>query len=154
MPKRSEDPLLLDNQLCVPLYVASRLVTQAYRAHLEPHGLTYPQYIVLMVLWETDGVSLQEIGGRLSLDSGTLTPVLKRMVVAKLITQRRDARDRRVVHTFLTAKGRRLRAKVTHVPVDLLCEVGLTMTEVTQLKQRLSSLIGKLERHATHLSER
>jgi len=72
----SGDSLKLENQLCVPLYMASRLVTQAYRAFLEPFGLTYPQYIVLLALWDADGASVQDIGERLALDSGTLTPLL------------------------------------------------------------------------------
>lgn len=147
MSKSDEDEALkLDNQLCVPLYVASRLVTQAYRAHLEPLGLTYPQYVVMLALWETDGLSLQEIGDRLSLDSGTLTPVLKRLVASKLVKQRRAPDDRRSVLTYLTPRGRALKAKAASVPMDLLCEVGLTMKEVAQLREHLSALIGKLER--------
>jgi DNA-binding MarR family transcriptional regulator len=149
MAKRgASDSLRLENQLCVPLYVASRLVTQAYRPHLEPLGLTYPQYVVLLVLWEGDGVSLNEIGERLSLDSGTLTPVLKRLVASGLVLQRTAPEDRRSLRTYLTARGRAMKTSVAHLPGDLVCEVGLSMKEVTELRERLAGLIGKVQRSA------
>jgi len=139
------DALKLDNQLCVPLYVASRLVTQAYRPALERLGVTYAQYVVLMVLWETDGASVTEIGERLFLDSGTLTPVLKRMVAAELILQERG--DSRTVRNHLTPRGRALKAEATSIPGDLVCEVGLDGDEAIELRDRLRQLITKLQRH-------
>jgi DNA-binding MarR family transcriptional regulator len=141
------DALKLENQLCVPLYVASRLVTQAYRPHLERLGLTYPQYVVLLVLWETDGATVSEIGERLSLDSGTLTPVLKRLVAADLVAQQRMAGDGRWVRNYLTARGRALKAEVASLPADLVCDVGLDIDDVVELRQRLAGLIAKLDRH-------
>jgi MarR family transcriptional regulator, organic hydroperoxide resistance regulator len=139
------DALKLENQLCVPLYVASRLVTQAYRPALERLGLTYPQLVVMMVLWERDGASVSEIGERLALDSGTLTPVLKRMVEAELIQQERG--DGRTVRNHLTPRGRRMKAEAVSVPGDLACEVGLDETEVNELRERLQMLIAKVQRH-------
>jgi DNA-binding MarR family transcriptional regulator len=145
----NDDALKLGNQLCVPLYVASRLVTQSYRPHLERLGLTYPQYVVLLVLWETDGATVSEIGERLSLDSGTLTPVLKRLVAAELVMQERMPGDGRWVRNYLTPQGRALKAKVTALPGDLVCEVGLEIDEVVELRDRLNRLIAKLHRHLT-----
>ncbi len=85
----------LDNQLCFAVYSASHAFSQAYRPHLEPLGLTYPQYLVLLVLWEKDGLSVKELGKRLFLDSGTLTPLLKRMEQGGWLTRKRDSRDER-----------------------------------------------------------
>lgn len=139
------EALKLNNQLCVPLYVASRLVTQAYRAHLERLGLTYPQYVVLLVLWETDGASVKEIGERLCLDSGTLTPVLKRLAAAELIVQERTRGDARSVRNYLTPRGKDLKAEVSSLPTDLLCEVGLSLQDAIDLRDRLRGLIDKLQ---------
>lgn len=141
------DSLKLENQLCVPLYVASRLVTQAYRPHLDRLGLTYPQYVVLLVLWNQDGATVSEIGERLSLDSGTLTPVLKRLVAAGLVTQERMAEDGRWLRNFLTPQGRDLKANVAKLPSDLVCDVGLDIDDVVELRERLTRLIAKLDRH-------
>jgi DNA-binding MarR family transcriptional regulator len=152
-PEDDSDALKLDNQLCVPLYVASRLVTQAYRPHLERLGLTYPQYVVLLVLWETDGATVSEIGARLTLDSGTLTPVLKRLVAAELVIQERMPEDGRWVRNYLTARGRALKAEVAALPGELVCEVGLSMDEVVELRERLTALIAKLQRHLAPADE-
>jgi MarR family transcriptional regulator, organic hydroperoxide resistance regulator len=140
-----DSPLKVDNQLCVPLYVASRLVIQAYGPHLERLGLTYPQYVVLLVLWEQDGASVREIGERLSLDSGTLTPVLKRLVAAELVMQKRVPGDGRMVRNYLTPRGRELKTAATPVPGELLCEVDLSVDDLEVLRDRLHHLIGKLK---------
>ena len=108
--------LRLDDQICFPLYAASRALQQRYRPLLRPLGLTYPQYLVLLVLWETDGRSVSELGAALWLDSGTLTPLLKRMEVAGLLTRTRSDADRRVVNVHLSAAGRALEARARHVP--------------------------------------
>src|SRR5262249_29167321 len=105
------DPLQLDDQLCFALYSASRAVTRAYARLLQPLGLTYPQYLVLLVLWERDGVSVKQLGERLALDSGTLTPLLQRLDSQGLVEPRRGDDDERVVRIHLTAAGRALRSK-------------------------------------------
>jgi DNA-binding MarR family transcriptional regulator len=138
------DYLRLDAQLCFPLYLASRLVVNAYRPLLEPLDLTYPQYLVLLVLWEHDGASVGAIGERLSLDSGTLTPLLKRLAKQGLIARRRQTEDDRVVENWLTAEGKALRARANHIPVELLCRAELTLDDVVQMKGMLEVLIERL----------
>jgi DNA-binding MarR family transcriptional regulator len=138
------DYLRLDAQLCFPLYLAARLVVNAYRPLLEPLELTYPQYLVLLVLWEQDGASVGAIGERLSLDSGTLTPLLKRLARQGLIARRRQAEDDRVVENWLTAEGKALREKANHIPIDLLCRAELTLDDVQRMKGMLDTLIERL----------
>jgi DNA-binding MarR family transcriptional regulator len=118
------DPLHLDQQLCFALYAASRAVTRAYAPLLEPLGVTYPQYIVLLVLWEEDGPSVKQLGERLSLDSATLTPLLKRLEQQGIVSRSRDADDERVVRIHLTDAGRALRSKARKVPGALACRAG------------------------------
>jgi DNA-binding MarR family transcriptional regulator len=145
--------LRLDNQLCFPLYASARLVTQAYRAHLDPLGLTYPQYLVLLVLWERDGQKVSEIGERLFLDSGTLTPVLKRLEQLGLISRDRASTDERAVESRLTVAGRKLKRRAAKVPLALLCEVGLDLNEMTLLREAVRGLIPRLQRAADAESE-
>src|SRR6185436_2992941 len=105
----SNHMLRLDNQVCFPLYAAARAIMQAYQPLLAKLGLTYPQYLVMMVLWEEDGVSIKALGEKLYLDSGTLTPLLKRLQESGLLRRDRAAHDERVVELRLTAEGKRLR---------------------------------------------
>jgi DNA-binding MarR family transcriptional regulator len=146
-PEEPADLLRLEDQLCVPLYVASRLVVQAYRPHLEKLGLTYSQYAVLLVLWAHDGSSVKEIGERLALDSGTLTPVLKRLVAAELVMQVRSRGDERSVRTYLTPRGRALRQQAADMPRALLCDLGLGLDEVAVLRAQVKGLVSLLESH-------
>src|SRR3954470_3587338 len=113
MPTRIDPDraLLLDNQLCFALYSASLAMTKLYKPLLEDLGLTYPQYLVMLVLWERDGLMVSELGERLFLDSGTLTPLLKRLEAAGLIARIRAVEDERRVHISLTAAGRKLKAR-------------------------------------------
>ncbi len=134
------NPLLLDSQLCFSLYAASRAMTAAYGPLLEPLGLTYPQYLVMLVLWESDGVSVKDVGDRLQLDSGTLTPLLKKLEALGLVTKARDDQDARVVRVALTSKGRALRRKAQAVPRGLLCQVGLDLPAVARLREELTAL--------------
>jgi DNA-binding MarR family transcriptional regulator len=134
MPPR--DPALaLDEQLCFALYAASRALTRAYAPLLEPLGITYPQYLVLLVLWEEDGVSVKRLGERLELDSGTLTPLLKRLEQQGIVEKRRSVEDERVVHVHLTQAGRALRKKARRIPTALACQSGF---DVADRKQRAS----------------
>lgn len=146
MRRPPPDVLRLDEQLCFPLYAASRLVVQAYAPHLAALGLTYPQYLVLLVLWERDGLTVKEIGGRLLLDSGTLTPVLKRLEAQGLIRRARGKRDERRVENRLTARGRKLRERAAKLPIDLLCEVGLELEDAVRIRDAVKGLVRLLRR--------
>ena len=115
--KNPYDPLLLDNQLCFPLYACSRKVVNLYTPYFQPLGITYTQYIVFLVLWETDGVSVRELGQRLYLDSGTLTPLLKKMEEAGFVTRERSRDDGRVVLVHLTQRGKDLRREAEQIPL-------------------------------------
>lgn len=134
------DPLALDHQLCFALYAAANRVIRLYRDQLEPLGLTYPQYLTLLVLWERDDRLVGEIGEALSLDSGTLTPLLKRLETAGHIVRTRDAADERRVRITLTQQGRSLRARAVRIPERIACEMGLPLDTLVQLKQTLTSL--------------
>lgn len=136
--------LLLDNQVCFPLYAASRLLTQSYRPHLDRLGLTYLQYLVLLVLWETDGATVGDIGHRLLLDSGTLTPVLQRLQRAGLLLRVRSPQDERRVECRLTSRGQRLRRRAIGIPMAMVQEVGLELAQLAQLKREVCGLVSQL----------
>jgi DNA-binding MarR family transcriptional regulator len=138
------NPLLLDSQLCFSLYAASRAMTAAYGPLLEPLGLTYPQYLVMLVLWETEGISVRELGDRLQLDSGTLTPLIQKLERRELVTKTRDARDARSVRLTLTTEGRALKKQARRVPAALLCQFGIDLPAVARLREELTALTTKL----------
>lgn len=147
MPTRNLDPdkaLLLDNQLCFALYSASLAMTKLYKPLLDELGLTYPQYLVMLVLWEGDGLMVSELGQRLSLDSGTLTPLLKRLESAGLISRMRAVEDERRVHIHLTAAGRRLKAKAAKVPGCILAASQCSVPELLQLTRQVRELRDRL----------
>jgi DNA-binding MarR family transcriptional regulator len=135
------DPTLkLDNQLCFALYAASNAMTRLYRDLLEPLGLTYPQYLVMLVLWEQDGMAVKEIGERLHLDSGTLTPMLKRMEQAGFLERRRNNADERQVDIFLTRAGEALKADIRGVRAELGCLLPLPAADLARLRAELRGL--------------
>lgn len=136
------NPLDLDAQLCFSLYAASRAMTAAYAPLLGPLKLTYPQYLVMLVLWEADGVSVTHLGERLQLDSGTLTPLLKKLEGQRLVKKSRDEADARVVRVTLTTAGRKLREKAVDVPRQLLCLAGSTpdLAKLARLREELKAL--------------
>jgi len=115
-PYDPDEALKLDNQLCFPLYAAARKIVGAYTPYLKPLGLTYTQYITFMVLWEKDGLTVGEIGSRLHLDNGTLTPMLKKLEKQGYVDRRRDPDDERCVVVYLTDSGRALKTKLADVP--------------------------------------
>lgn len=119
-----ETSLRLSDQLCFSLYATSKAVTQAYQPFLAPLGITYPQYLVLLVLWENDGLLVKEIGDRLELDSGTLTPLLKRLESAGLLRRKRGTVDQRQVRIELTPSGKALRRRAEGLPERILCRYG------------------------------
>ena len=147
MPSRSLTPdqaLQLDNQLCFALYSASLAMTKLYKPLLDELGLTYPQYLVMLVLWEGDGLMVSELGQRLSLDSGTLTPLLKRLEAAALISRLRDVQDERRVHIHLTAAGRKLKARAHKVPACVLAASQCSIPELVQLTRQVRELRDRL----------
>ncbi|WP_091542372.1 MarR family winged helix-turn-helix transcriptional regulator [Modestobacter sp. DSM 44400] len=129
--------LALDDQLCFALYAASRAVTARYRPLLDGLGITYPQYLVLMLLWEEDGQTVGQLGARLALDSGTLSPLLKRLTAAGLVTRHRRADDERSVSIQLTEVGRSLKQPACAVNEDMIGALGLDKTEFGELKSQL-----------------
>lgn len=126
--------------MCFALYAASRAVTNTYRPLLEPLGLTYPQYLVLMVLWEHGDTSVKDLGAALMLDSGTLSPLLKRLEGAALINRRRNVDDERSVLVSLTDKGSRLRGKASQIPMTLAATTGMPPHELSTLRDTLVAL--------------
>ena len=138
------DLLKLENQLCFPLYAASRLVTKCYQPLLDELEITYPQYLVLLILWETDGVNLKVFSEQLHLQSNTLTPLLKRMEDTGLIERKRSQEDERSIIISLTAKGSRLKAKAPKVQNQLKNSIGISVEEAAQLHGLLYKMIGHL----------
>lgn len=136
-----EDYLLLDYQLCFPLYAASRLMTKLYQRELEPVGLTYPQYIVLLILWEDSPCSVSTIGNRAELASNTLTPLLKRLESMGLVERHRDSHDERVVNVLLTKDGKALKKQCINVPKKLMARAQFPLEQGIALKKQLDSLI-------------
>jgi len=146
-PVTPNPALLLDNQLCFALYSASLAMTKLYKPLLEALGLTYPQYLVLLVLWEQDGLTVSALGERLHLDSGTLTPLLKRMEQADLLVRQRSTEDERRVEVTLTAAGRKLKAKAGSVPACVMEAAGCPIPELMALTQKVQALRDRLTGH-------
>jgi DNA-binding MarR family transcriptional regulator len=140
----------LDDQLCFALYSASRAFTRAYAPLLEPLGLTYPQYLVMLVLWDGDDLSVGDLGEALGLDSGTLTPLLKRMEEGDLVQRTRDRDDERVVRVSLTKAGHALEKRARNVPVELACRAGFDLDSkgldaIAKLRETLKDLTRRLD---------
>lgn len=135
------DPLKLENQLCFPLYSAAKEVVRRYRPFLDPLGLTYTQYITMMVMWEHKSLSVGRIGELVNLDSGTLTPMLKKMEAAGLVKRCRSKADERELIVSITGKGEQLRAQALDIPAKMGSCTTLTMEEALQLRALLAKLI-------------
>lgn len=142
------DPLALDNQLCFAVYSTMYGLNQVYRPLLKKLGLTYPQYLVMLVLWESDAQTVSAIGERLFLDSATLTPLLKRLEAAGFVERRRSAEDERQVIVSLTAAGRQLRGKAREIPVSLAGAMSCSTAQIGALRSRLTQLRAALLEHA------
>ena len=127
----------LDDQLCFALYAASRAVTARYRPMLDTIGLTYPQYLVMMLLWESDHQTVGQLGSRLALDSGTLSPLLKRLETSGRIRRERGTADERTVWIHLTPSGLDLEDQLAALPEQIACAAGLTLDEFRQLHDLL-----------------
>ncbi|RMF18148.1 MAG: MarR family transcriptional regulator [Gammaproteobacteria bacterium] len=142
------ESLRLDNQLCFLLYAASRRMTQLYRPLLDELGLTYPQYLVMLVLWEDErgeGVPVSHVCSRLKLDTGTVTPLLKRLEEHGQVARRRSSGDERVVRVYLTEAGRALEAQAADVPAQLLCQTRSEPERILHWRSELQALLRQLE---------
>lgn len=137
----SYESLKLDNQLCFPLYAASRRIVNLYRPVLTPLGLTYTQYITMLALWEDDGQSVKTLGNRLFLDSGTLTPLLKKLEAQGLVRRVRSTQDERNVSIFLTAAGHELKIEAAKVPQQIAQCVNLAENDARDLHRLLHTLL-------------
>lgn len=137
---RSSDPLNLDSMLCFAVYAAGHAFTRFYKPRLDAIGLTYPQYLAFLVLWEADGISVKALGDRLFLDSGTITPMVKRLEARGLLQRQRDEDDERVVRVYLTAEGRGLRAKALAVPLEIGAALSDEAATVDTLRAGLHRL--------------
>lgn len=140
MSESTHPELLLENQICFAVYSAAHAFAQAYKPHLDPMGLTYPQYLVMLLLWEQDGRSVNALGQPLHLDSGTLTPLLKRMEKAGLVTRQRDTKDERIMRIHLTDHGRALQARARAIPPAMLCASGLELDDLMTLRDEVKAL--------------
>jgi DNA-binding MarR family transcriptional regulator len=147
---QDHDPLHLDRQVCFPLYAATNLITRLYRPALASLGLTYPQYLVMLVLWEREPQTVGALGAHLYLDSGTLTPLLKRMEAAGLVSRQRDPLDERRVSVSLTEAGRQLRQKALHVPETMAS--GYEPEGLDELRETVRALVSVLAQHANSSS--
>lgn len=137
------DCLKLDNQLCFPMYAASRKIVKTYTPYLKPLGLTYTQYITLMVLWEEGEVKIKDLGEKLYLDTGTLTPLLKKMEDAGLLTRKRSEEDERVVNVKITDKGMQLRDKCLDIPAKVGGCVCLKESDIEPLFRALHAILNE-----------
>ncbi|WP_171781509.1 transcriptional regulator, SarA/Rot family [Clostridium beijerinckii] len=139
------ESIKLDNQVCFSLYAASREIIKLYKPILDKFNLTYTQYIAMLVLWEDEKSTVKDIGRRLHLDSGTLTPLLKKIEGMGLITRYRDTNDDRVVIIELTEKGRLLKDDILEVPRQIVCKANITTESAIELKRNLDELLKSLE---------
>lgn len=145
------DQLKLENQICFPLYAASRLIIRAYQEDLDKLGITYPQYLVLMLLWEHEEMTVNKIAEKLILNTNTVTPLLKRMEVDQILTRVQSKTDQRKVNIALTKKGKAMQTEAAQIPFNLLNKLNISMdqnqlSEALELKNRLYNLIQVLEK--------
>ena len=142
---RNFESLQLKNQVCFPLYALSKEITKLYRPLLENLDMTYPQYLVMMVLWEKDGLTVSEVGQKLLLDSGTLTPLLKRLENKSYISRKRKKEDERVVELFLTDEGAKLQEKACSIPEEMLEKIDVKKEDLLKLKNLVDAMLEKLQ---------
>lgn len=143
--EKSEN-LKLENQICFPLYAIAKEITGLYRPFLDELDITYPQYLVMMVLWEQDGLPVTHIGDKLLLDSGTLTPLLKRLEGKGFISRNRKKEDERVVQVFLTEKGKMLKENACGVPDKILKKIDVQEEDLLELKNSINKILSKIQK--------
>ena len=136
-----EEQLKLDNQLCFSMYTASRLITRLYQPHLKKIDLTYLQYIVMLVIWEKEKIVLKELGELLYLDSGTLSPLIKKLEKKDLVKKQRSEEDERILEVEITQKGKELKEKAKDIPFKIAEETGLTMEQYQNIKKMTDDFI-------------
>ncbi|MFH7018860.1 MarR family winged helix-turn-helix transcriptional regulator [Flavobacterium sp. FlaQc-47] len=139
-------PLQLEKQLCFPIYVIAKEIISLYRPFLDEIDITYSQYLVMMVLWEKDGWTVNQIGEKLYLDSGTLTPLLKRLEIKGFITRKRKKEDERVVQVFLADEGRNLQQKACEIPAKMQEKLNLTTEDLLELKETVQKILNKIQK--------
>ncbi len=139
-----EELLRLDNQLCFALYAATRAIMRTYRERLDPLGLTYPQYLVMLVLWQGDDLTVSEIGDKLMLDSGTLTPLLKRLEALAVVTRKRGRDDERQVRISLTPKGNALKPDALDARKFVACRLEMSEGDILKLRSDIMGLVTTL----------
>ncbi|KJR29765.1 MarR family transcriptional regulator [Vibrio navarrensis] len=140
----AEDAILLENQICFSLYSAANAVIRAYRPLLEKLDLTYSQYLVMLVLWQQNGINVKDLGAKLYLDSGTLTPLLKRLESKGIVERRRGKDDERVRELYLTDTGQALKQQALSIPLEMQCKFDLSLDELLTLKTLCERVIGQL----------
>ena len=143
----SEKALKLDNHLCFSLYVCSKEIIKLYKPYLKKYNLTYTQYITLLVLWENDNINLSELGNKLMLDSGTLTPLLKKLEKSNYIKKIRDCNDERSIKLVLTKEGANLKNKFINLPEKMMCYTTLSPEEALDLKLKLDGIIESIQKN-------
>lgn len=145
------ESMKLDNQICFAIYASSREITKLYRPLLQDIGLTYTQYVTMLALWEKDNVTVSELGNRLYLDSGTLTPLLKKLEAAGLVQRTRDKTDERSVLVTLTAQGEALREKALDIPNQLVCKLDATPEEGIALLSQMHELLARMKQYSSQV---
>ena len=145
--------LKLKNQLCFALYAATNAITRAYRSRLSHIGLTYSQYLVMMVLWEADGITVKNIAQQLHLDSPTITPLLKRLESAGFVSRQRSASDERVVNVFLTGAGQLIQARVAEMQKSVACQTGMAETQFIELRSTLHELVDSINQNQPDMQD-
>lgn len=141
----NSESLKLENQICFPLYVIAKEITGLYRPFLDELDITYPQYLVMMVLWENDELPVNHIGEKLYLDSGTLTPLLKRLEAKGLIIRKRKKEDERVVQVFISDLGKELQQKACEIPSKIYHKVGVSKEDWAELSNSVKKILNKLD---------
>lgn len=141
----SNEALLLKNQVCFSVYRLSKLITSQYRPYLDELGITYPQYLVLLVLWEVEKTNMRELGNKLSLDTGTLTPLIKRLIDKGIVEKQRSKDDERVVYIKTTKEGNKLKTKAKSIPEKLTCAHQADLNKIRKLKELADSLYQEWE---------
>lgn len=137
----NDEKLRLDNQLCFAVYACSKEITKIYKPYLEELGLTYTQYVTLLVLWENDDITVKELGRKLYLDSGTLTPLLKKLEGMNFVERIRDKKDERNVIIKLTEEGKKLKKKASEIPDKVFCHTRLSLEEAVSLREKLKDIL-------------
>ncbi|WP_238883508.1 MarR family winged helix-turn-helix transcriptional regulator [Clostridium sp. YIM B02551] len=140
-----EDGLKLENQLCFSIYATSRAITKIYRPFLDKLGITYPQYLVMLVLWEKENITLKELSNRLYLDSGTLTPLLKRLEAMELLKRQRSSEDERILCVNITEKGKELKEQALTIPECILKSINMDIEQLIKFKNDTDILLDSIK---------